>query len=141
MVYSFRYSTFASGKFPLGIQSIKQKAEKIDLPKIDDKVNEMNEFERKLYKNNKELKSVNKKKRKRMLRDIEEGRDIKSYLPTSPPAPKKRRPLHPALTPTERAKVNDWQEDDIEAIPTPAPLETPISINKKSSKSPKVSSI
>lgn len=151
MDYSFSYSTYASGKFPLGIQSIKQKAEKTDLPKIDDKVNEMNEFERKLYKNNKELKSVNKKKRKRMLRDIEEGHDIKSYLPTSPPAPKKRRPLHPTLTPTERAKVNDWQEDDIQAIATPMPSETPISLNKKRksldtnatkrTKSPKVSSV
>lgn len=112
----------------------------------------MNEFERKLYKNNKELKSVNKKKRKRMLRDIEDGLDIKSYLPTtSPPAPKKRRPLHPTLTPTERAKVNTWQEDDIQAIPTPAASQTPISINKKRksldnnttkrTKSPKVSSV
>lgn len=135
----------------MGIQSIRQKAEKTDLPKINDKVNEMNEFERKLYKNNKELKSVNKKKRKRMLRDIEEGRDIKSYLPVSPPAPKKRRPLHPTLTPSERAKVNNWQEDDIQVIPTPALSETPISVNKKRksldnntpkrTKSPKVSSV
>lgn len=102
---------YASGKFPLGIQSVKLKSDKIDLPKIDDKVNEMVEFERKLYKNNKELKLANKKQRKRMIKEIQQGHDI------MPPSMAKNRRSLPMLTPSEKAKVNKWQEDDIE-VPT-----------------------
>lgn len=111
---------YASGKFPLGIQSVKLKSDKIDLPKIDDKVNEMVEFERKLYKNNSELKRANKKQRKRMIKELQQGRDISSSMrrtdDLAAPAKKKRRSL--PMTPSEKAKVNKWQEDDIE-VPSP----------------------
>lgn len=61
------YTTYADGKFPLGIQQIKLKSDVLELPRLDDKVNEMVLFERKLRKQNDELKNLNKRNRKKVL--------------------------------------------------------------------------
>lgn len=100
----FRYTTFASGKFPLGIQSIKLKSENINLPKIDDKINELVEFENKLYRTTKQLKMLNKKQRKKMLL-IDTLTTNKIKKPN-----KARRSL---LTTTDKLKISLWHEDDI----------------------------
>lgn len=128
------YSTFASGKFPLGIQTIKRKADDISLPKIDDKVNEIVNFERKLYAQNEPLKQLSKRNRKKFLAG--------KAVPTKKAAkhthsddggccehdhgtPKKRR----SITPAEKQKINQWQEEDIvvaaeEQTPVKSPTES-----------------
>lgn len=65
--FTHSYAAFAGGRFPLGIQQIRLKSDNIELPSIDDKVDEMLQFERRLHKSDAELKSLSKRNRRKML--------------------------------------------------------------------------
>lgn len=123
------FSTYASGKFPLGVQTIKRKADVLDLPKIDDKVNEIVNFEQKLYAQNEPLKNLSKKNRRKYLagQEVAGRKQPAAKQPSAKKVaakhshgdtdccdhdhdiPKKRR----SITPAEKQKVNQWQEEDI----------------------------
>lgn len=133
------YSTYASGKFPLGIQTIKRKADDISLPKIEDKVNEIVNFERKLYAQNEPLKQLSKRNRKKYLagKDVPQKKAAATGKHTHSDGggccdhdhgtpPKKRR----SITPAEKQKINQWQEEDIE-VDVPVPQSAPSGSAKK----------
>lgn len=158
------YTTYAGGKFPLGIQQIKLKSDVIDLPKLDDKVNELVLFERKLRKQNDELKNLNKRNRKKVLagkpltesalaaaaaRRTKHQRQHQELYEEQYEKPKKaKRQQHEhdgngccgghdqppkkrrSITPAEKAKINQWDEEDIEADaqPVAAPLKSALKV-------------
>ncbi|XP_037049096.1 ribosomal RNA processing protein 1 homolog isoform X2 [Bradysia coprophila] len=66
-----RYTTFATGKFPLGIQNMKINETPIDMPNIEDKAQEMIDFETELHQPSRDIKKLNKKKRKKVLSGAE----------------------------------------------------------------------
>lgn len=63
------YRKFATGIFPIGIQKIKVDRDEIELPDIEEKANEFIEFENELYGEQRELKKLNKRKRKKIVSD------------------------------------------------------------------------
>lgn len=65
------FTKFAGGVFPIGIQKMKiDRSELIPLD-IDEKVDEMNEFDDELYGKQRELKGLTKRKRKRIVANQE----------------------------------------------------------------------
>lgn len=69
-MYTFlihRYNTFASGTFPIGIQKINIDRDELEMPSIEDKAQELLEFEENLYGTQRKLKQMNKRKRKRTI--------------------------------------------------------------------------
>lgn len=75
------------------------------MPSIDDKVKEFIEFENELLGKTKELKRLNKKKRKRSL--VESLADNKKNQKI------KKSPKPKMLTKVEKSKINNWTEEDI----------------------------
>lgn len=63
------YKKFATGIFPIGIQKIKIDRDEIERPDIEKKVEELLEFENELYGKQRELKKLNKRKRKKIVAD------------------------------------------------------------------------
>lgn len=63
------YTKFAGGVFPIGIQKLKVKRDGLELPDVDEKVNELVEFENDLYGKTRELKKMTKRKRKKIVSD------------------------------------------------------------------------
>lgn len=61
------FTNFSGGTFPLGIQRLKVKRDELELPDSDDKAVELMEFEESLYGEQRELKKMNKRKRKKVL--------------------------------------------------------------------------
>lgn len=61
------YKKFASGVFPIGIQKIKVDRDELGVPDVDDKAVDLLEFESDLYGKQRELKKLNKRKRKRIV--------------------------------------------------------------------------
>lgn len=128
------YMSFAGGRFPLGIQEIRLKSDELEMPRIEDKVGELVQFEKNLRKQNELLKNLNKRNRKKLLAGKElpatalaaaAARRAK-HLPGYGGAAadhehdgqgccgghgqvKKRR----SITPAEKAKIKQWQEEDI----------------------------
>lgn len=64
------YKKFATGIFPIGIQKLKIDRDEIVRPDIEEKVVEMMEFENELYGKQRELKKLNKRKRKKIVADV-----------------------------------------------------------------------
>lgn len=65
------YKKFATGVFPIGIQKIKVDRDEIELPDIEEKAAELLEFENELYGEQRELKKMNKRKRKKIVSDAQ----------------------------------------------------------------------
>lgn len=63
------YKKFATGVFPIGIQKIKIDRDEVELPDIEEKAAEFMEFENELYGEQRELKKMNKRKRKKIVSD------------------------------------------------------------------------
>lgn len=74
----------------------------IDMPDIDDKVQEMNDFEDDLYESSREIKKLNKKKRKRVLANAEVVPPKKIKLSKVDDTKLKKKKL-----------VNSWVETDL----------------------------
>lgn len=107
-LFAFRFKMFASGIFPIGIRKTWSKSENLGLPEIDEKVNELIQFEKKLLNSTKKLKMLSKKKRRKHLENT-------SKLPSSKSISNSlahRRRLR-AFTPEEKKVINKWQEEDI----------------------------
>lgn len=143
ILHSSSYTVYASGKFPLGIQSVKLKSDVIELPRVDDKVNEMVLFEKKLRKQNDALRHLSKRNRKKVLagkpipetarkrRAPLDEHELDAHVQAAPhahrhaangsccgggPSPAKRRTSLPAAL---KEKINQWAEEDIEIVPAP----------------------
>ncbi|XP_055322739.1 ribosomal RNA processing protein 1 homolog isoform X2 [Sitodiplosis mosellana] len=63
------YKKFASGVFPIGIQKIKIDRDELEVPDVEEKAEELLEFENELYGKQRELKKINKRKRKKIVSD------------------------------------------------------------------------
>lgn len=63
------YKKFAEGVFPIGIQRIKVDRDELELPDVEEKASEFIEFENELYGKQRELKKLNKRKRKKIVSD------------------------------------------------------------------------
>lgn len=63
------YRKFATGVFPIGIQKIKIDRDELELPDVEEKAADLIEFENDLYGKQRELKKLNKRKRKRIVSD------------------------------------------------------------------------
>lgn len=63
------YKKFAGGVFPIGIQKIKIDRDELQVPDIEEKATELIEFENELYGKQRELKKINKRKRKKIVSD------------------------------------------------------------------------
>lgn len=74
----------------------------IDMPDIDDKVQEMNDFEDDLFEASREIKKLNKKKRKRVLSNAEVVPPKKIKLSKVDDTKLKKKKL-----------VNSWVETDL----------------------------
>ncbi|KAJ6637031.1 Ribosomal RNA processing protein 1 like [Pseudolycoriella hygida] len=112
-----RYSTFATGKFPLGVQHMKINETSIDMPHIDDKVQEMIDFEEELYQTGRDVKTLNKKKRKKTLSNTEvQSKKVKLSKPED--SKQKKRKL-----------VDSWVETKL----TPEEIATDVSSTCKTS--------
>lgn len=61
------YKKFAGGIFPIGIQKLKVTRDDLELPDVDEKADELVEFENELYGKQRELKKINKRKRKKIV--------------------------------------------------------------------------
>lgn len=61
------YKKYAEGVFPIGIQKIKVDRDELGVPDIDEKADELIEFEQELYGKQRELKKLNKRKRKKIV--------------------------------------------------------------------------
>lgn len=61
------YKKFATGIFPIGIQKLKVDRDELEKPDIHDKALELLEFENELYGEQRELKKLTKRKRKRIV--------------------------------------------------------------------------
>lgn len=100
------YTTFSTGKFPLGIQNMKINETPIDMPDIDDKAQEMDDFETDLYQSSRDIKKLNKKKRKKVLSGAE----------PLPPPPKKAKLCKVDDTKLKKKKpveTDQWVETDL----------------------------
>lgn len=63
------YKKFAGGVFPIGIQKIKIDRDELEVPDVEEKAEELIEFENELYGKQRELKKINKRKRKKIVSD------------------------------------------------------------------------
>lgn len=94
------YTIFASGLFPLGIQKIKVNRDELEIPDVEDKAVELMEFEENLFSEQRELKKMNKRKRKKIIANStlyeEFHKNVKSK--------------RPKLSPNNS---NIWNEEDI----------------------------
>lgn len=63
------YKKYADGVFPIGIQRIKIDRDELQLPDVDEKAADFIEFEDELYGKQRELKKLNKQKRKKIVSD------------------------------------------------------------------------
>lgn len=101
------YTTFATGKFPLGMQNMKINETPIDMPDIDDKVQEMVDFEKDLYQSTRDLKKLNKKKRKKAL--------LSNNVDVQPPAAKKMKlsKVDSDAKLKKKKSVDSWVETDL----------------------------
>lgn len=109
------YKKFASGKFPIGIQKLKVDRDELELPDIDSKAEEMVEFERELFGETRELKKLNKRKRKRILSNPDLFDEFKAK------SNKIAKMKHDA---------NKWTEEDI----TPDEEQSPVATAEKPKK-------
>lgn len=94
------YKNFASGTFPLGIQKLKVKRDELELPDAEDKAIEMMEFEEDLYGETRELKKLNKRKRKKILSNPELYEEFSKTMNA-----KKPKLIH--------NNSNVWNEEDV----------------------------
>lgn len=65
------YSKFTNGVFPIGIQRLGVDRDNLDLPDIDEKIAELDEFDEELYGKQRVLKKLAKRKRKRIVNNQE----------------------------------------------------------------------
>lgn len=65
------YKRFAGGVFPIGIQKLEIDRDELIVPDVDEKAEEFLEFENELYGKQRELKKVNKRKRKKIVSNQE----------------------------------------------------------------------
>ncbi|KAJ6638831.1 Ribosomal RNA processing protein 1 like [Pseudolycoriella hygida] len=103
-----RYSIFASGKFPLGIQKMKINEKTTELPNRDEDNEEWSEFKNNLLDPVRNVKKVNKKKRKRLSSNVEVAAK-KIKLSKVEDTKLKKRKL-----------INSWVETDL----TPEEMQT-----------------
>lgn len=61
------YTKYAGGVFPIGIQRIKVDRDGLEVPDVEEKAEELLEFENELYGKQRELKKINKRKRKKIV--------------------------------------------------------------------------
>lgn len=61
------YTKFAGGDFPIGIRKLKVDRSKLEMPDIDEKIHELDEFEQEMYGEQRSLKQLTKRKRKRIV--------------------------------------------------------------------------
>lgn len=103
----------------------------LKLPKIDDKVNELIQFENKLLLSTKQFKKLNKKKRKKHLQSGAKLPldDLSSTNKVHHP----RRRRIKSFTNIQKRIINTWQEEDIVI-----PEESPIKMSKLSSSLPTI---
>lgn len=65
------YKKFAGGVFPIGIQKLDIDRDELKVPDVDEKAEELLEFENELYGKQRELKKINKRKRKKIVSNQE----------------------------------------------------------------------
>lgn len=61
------YKKFAGGIFPIGIQKLDIDRDELKVPDVDEKAEELLEFENELYGKQRQLKKINKRKRKKIV--------------------------------------------------------------------------
>lgn len=85
----------------MGIKHMKINEKQLDMPNIDNKVQEMIDFENNLYQSTKEMKKMNKKKRKRTLAH------------TEVPLKKMKVEEIKGSKPKKKKMMNRWVETDL----------------------------
>lgn len=107
-----QYKTFANGEFPIGIRKMWTNKANMKLPKIDDKVNELINFENKLLTSTKQIKKLNKKKRRKHLQT---GAKLPLDDLSSTNNIKRRRRIK-SFSAEEKRIIKTWQEEDITTV-------------------------
>lgn len=64
-----RFKTFATGTFPIGMRKLGINRDELQLPSVEEKAEEMLQFEDELYGAQRELRKLTKRKRKRVVAD------------------------------------------------------------------------
>lgn len=90
------YRKFATGIFPIGIQRLKVDRNELKKPDVHDKAIELLEFENELYGEQRELKKMAKRKRKRIVNTLYDKFEAKSNKIAK-----------------IKQDVNTWKEEDI----------------------------
>lgn len=67
MISDFRFKTFATGTFPIGIRKLGISRDDIQMPSVDEKAEEILQFEEEMYGEQRQLKKLSKRKRKHVL--------------------------------------------------------------------------